>query len=135
MCGPATPRVGILLIGHGDLPRALRAAAAHILGTPALATTAIGIAADEDTDAARARIAQAIAALDSGAGVLILIDALGATPYRLAHAAAEGRDRVATVTGVNLPMLVRVYNYPDMGLAELAESAVAAGQRGAARMA
>ncbi len=60
---------------------------------------------------------------------------MGATPYRLAHAAAEGRDRVATVTGVNLPMLVRVYNYPDMGLAELAESAVAAGQRGAARMA
>lgn len=134
MSGSVTPRVGVLLIGHGELPEALRAAAEHILGRPGLATQAVGIAADEDTEAAQARIMRAIAALDSGAGVLMLIDVPGATPYQLAHAAAEGRDRVAAVTGVNLPMLVRVYNYPDMGLAELADSAVAAGQRGAAHV-
>lgn len=131
----ATPRAGVLLIGHGDLPEALRAAATHILGAPALATRAIGIAADEDTDTAQARIGEAIAALDSGAGVLILIDAMGATPYRLAHAAATAHAPAAMVVGANLPMLVRVYNYPDMGLAELADSAAAAGQRGAARVA
>ncbi|MGN8159154.1 PTS sugar transporter subunit IIA [Salinisphaera sp. RV14] len=133
MSAATTTRVGVLLIGHGALPAALQAAATHIVGTPSLATHAIGIAADENTDAARARIARAVATLDSGAGVLLLIDALGATPYQLAHAATENRDRIATVTGLNLPMLVRVYNYPEMELAELADSAATAGRRGATR--
>lgn len=126
------PRAGVLIIGHAGLPEALVAATTHVLGTLSRATQAIGIAPDESPEAAVLRVGTALDALDSGAGVLILVDAPGATPYRIASEAAAARPATARVTGVNLPMLVRVYNYPEMNLSELAESAVAAGQRSAA---
>lgn len=132
MAGEA--RAGVLIIGHADLPEALRDVAEHVLGALARPTRAIGIQPDEDPVQARLRVVEAITALDSGAGVLILIDAPGATPYQIARAAADGATSIALVTGANLAMLIRVHNYPDLGLAELAESAVAAGQRSTALM-
>lgn len=132
MNAAAKPRTGVLLIGHAGLPQALLAAAKHVLGPPSRPTRAIGIGADEDSAQAQSRVAGALTALDSGAGVLILIDVPGATPYRIALAAAGGLESTTMVTGVNLAMLIRVYNYPDLGRVELAESAVAAGQRSVA---
>ena len=130
---PPQPRPGLLLVGHDGLPDALLAAARHVIGDPARPTRIIGVSAGDDPERVERDVAASIDALDSGAGVLILIDVMGATPYRIAQAAARGRDRVALVTGANLAMLIRSYNYPDMSLAELAESAVAAGQRSVAR--
>ncbi|HET7315287.1 hypothetical protein [Salinisphaera sp.] len=127
-------RVGVLLVGHAGLPEALLRAAEHIRGGPDPATRAVGIDSDADIDAAQRRVAEAAAALDTGAGVLILIDIMGATPYRIAHAATQNRERVALVTGAALAMLVRIHNYPDLGLDELADAALAAGRRSAVRV-
>ncbi|WP_232225994.1 PTS sugar transporter subunit IIA [Salinisphaera hydrothermalis] len=128
------PMPGLILVGHAGLPEALLAAARHVIGALVRPTRIISVSAKDDPEGVERDVAAAIDALDSGAGVLILIDVMGATPYRIAHAAAQNRDRVALVTGANLAMLIRSYNYPGMSLAELAESAVAAGQRSVARV-
>src|SRR5580693_1182167 len=66
--------------------------------------------------------------LDSGDGVLLLTDAYGSTPSNIATRLAAPRTMV--VAGINLPMLVRIFNYPGLSLAEMAQSAVEGGQRG-----
>lgn len=125
---------GLMIVGHGALPEALLTAAEQVLGSLSRPTRALGIGRDADVEDTADRISGELAALDTGAGVLILVDALGATPYNAALQAIHRVDRRQLVTGLNLPMLIRVYNYPDLGLAELAEAAVAGGQRGIAGM-
>jgi PTS system ascorbate-specific IIA component len=68
--------------------------------------------------------------LDDGMGVLLLVDLYGATPSNVA--AAIGRQGTSTrrVSGLNLPMLLRVLNYPEQTLDELATTAAAGGRSG-----
>ena len=73
--------------------------------------------------------AEAIICQDSSAGVLVLTDVYGATPDNLArYFARQGNARV--VSGVNLPMLLRVLNYSRQSLQQLCETAVAGGGSG-----
>ena len=67
--------------------------------------------------------------LDTGEGVLLLTDLFGATPSNIAQAIREAHN-ARLVTGLNLPMLIRVMNYPDLNLDELADEAVEGGQSG-----
>jgi PTS system ascorbate-specific IIA component len=66
---------------------------------------------------------------DKGAGVLVLTDVYGATPDNLArHFSEQCGARV--VSGVNLPMLLRVLNYAWQPLEQLREIAVVGGKSG-----
>ena len=67
--------------------------------------------------------------LDEGDGVLVLTDAYGSTPSNIA-CRLGARRQVAVVTGLNLPMLLRVLNYPALPLDELKEKAVSGGRDG-----
>ena len=67
--------------------------------------------------------------LDSGEGVLILTDAFGSTPGNLATRIASD-DSTRVVAGVNMPMLLRVFNYHDQPLAALSAAAIEGGRRG-----
>ena len=67
--------------------------------------------------------------LDQGDGVLILTDMYGSTPGNIACALGQN-NRVAVVAGLNLPMLVRVLNYPQLDLHTLAEKAESGGRIG-----
>jgi PTS system mannose-specific IIA component len=55
----------------------------------------------------RAQIDKAIREVDQGKGVLVLVDMFGGTPSNLSLSFLE-EGRVEVVTGVNLPMLVKV---------------------------
>ena len=61
--------------------------------------------------------------------MLVLTDIYGSSPANIA-AALQERPRVLAVAGVNLPMLVRVLNYPVLPLEALAEKALSAGREG-----
>ena len=96
----------VLLVTHGRLAQELLAAAETIAGVrPDI--QALALDWNEGIDAARARIADAIAGLDRGQGVLILTDMYGSTPSNAAIALVVP-GRIEVVTGVNLPMVVRM---------------------------
>ncbi|MEO8276414.1 MAG: PTS sugar transporter subunit IIA [Thermoanaerobaculia bacterium] len=98
--------IPVLLVTHGRLAQELLAAAETIAGVrPEL--HALSLEWNEGIDAARQRIAQAIAAVDQGLGVLVLTDMYGSTPSNAAIALSVP-GRIEVVTGVNLPMVVRM---------------------------
>jgi PTS system mannose-specific IIA component len=100
--------IGVVVVTHGQLATELLNAAETIVGElPRFAAVSIGW--HEDTEDARNDIAQAIARVDEGSGVLILTDMFGGTPSNLAMTFLE-QGRVEVITGVNLPMLIKLVN-------------------------
>ena len=123
---------GIVLLSHGGIAAALHSEAQRILPQGG-GTRVIGVAADESCSSMRGRLEYAISQVDGGDGVLILTDLEGATPCNqvtqlLAH--PDYHHRVRLVTGLNLPMLLKVLSYRDQPLSQLAELAVAGGTTG-----
>lgn len=121
--------VGVLIVTHPGVGSALAHSAQRIMGDSPLKTFCLEIPVDSDVERTEHEISQALANLDAGDGVIILSDIFGATPNNLARKfAAPGHVHI--VSGVNLPMLIRLYNYPNTDLAELCELAAEGGQRG-----
>jgi PTS system ascorbate-specific IIA component len=122
--------VGLLLVTHGKLGRHLLDTMTEMMsGTLPLQQDTLEVRRVQSPEAMLAQGSKTIERLDSGAGVLILTDAFGSTPSNIANKlAAAANARV--VAGVNLPMLVRIFNYPKLSLDELAKIAVEGGQRG-----
>lgn len=121
--------VGLLMITHEGIADALLDTAVNILGNCPMTVAILPAARDCDTDLLRKRVAQKVDELDQGDGVLVLLDIYGSTPSNIACGVAD-QKRVRVVSGVNLPMLVRVFNYCNLGLAELAEKALSGGKDG-----
>lgn len=121
--------VGLLIVSHGKLGDYLLETAARMLGVCPLETATLPMSFDCDTDGMLERATQMIARLDSGKGVLILTDMYGSTPSNIVSRLQEGR-MIRIVSGVNLPMLIRVLNYPRLSLDELAAKAQSGGRDG-----
>lgn len=103
--------IGIVVVTHGQLATELLNAAETIVGDlPRFAAVSIGW--HEDTNDAREEIAQAIARVQQGDGVLILTDMFGGTPSNLAMSFLA-QDNVEVVTGVNLPILIKLAGLPE----------------------
>ncbi len=98
--------IGVVVVTHGQLATELVNAAETIVGDlPRFAAVSIGW--HEDTQDARDEIADAIARVRQDAGVLILTDMFGGTPSNLALTFLA-QDQVEVITGVNLPMLIKL---------------------------
>ena len=120
--------IGLLIVTHGELGEHFVTAARGMLGALSRPTETLTIANEDDPTERRTAGHAAIARLDSGHGVLILTDVVGATPSNVARAIAES-SRSRLVAGVNLAMLIRAYNYPDLGMDDLVVSTLDAGQK------
>ena len=121
--------IGLMLVSHGPLGEVLLDIAVKNLSVCPLSTATLSIPLDVDPEALQERACRLIDELDSGDGVLVLTDIFGATPSNIACKLSRQRH-VMVVAGLNLPMLMRVFNYPQLGLAELAERAVDGGRQG-----
>ena len=103
--------IGVIVVTHGQLATELVNATETIVGDlPRFAAVSIGW--HEDTADARAEIAEAIARVDQGQGVLILTDMFGGTPSNLAMSFLAP-DSVEVITGVSLPMLIKLAGLTD----------------------
>jgi PTS system mannose-specific IIA component len=103
-------KVAGVIVTHGQLASELLAAAEMIVG-PVRHITAVSIGWHDDVDAAREEIERAIARVSEGRGVLMLTDMFGGTPTNIASMfLAEGE--VEVVTGVNLPMVIKLASQP-----------------------
>jgi PTS system mannose-specific IIA component len=121
--------VGILLVTHGKLGQYLLETMEYMIDELPLLSDALEVHRVQVHEGLLRQGHKLIDKLDSGAGVLMLTDAFGSTPSNIANKLAiDARTRV--VAGVNLPMLVRIFNYPKLDLAEMTKAAVEGGQRG-----
>ncbi len=98
--------VGSLVVTHGHLAQELVAAAEMIVGEISH-ILAVSIGWHDDVNDARKEIERKIAEADRGSGVLILTDMFGETPSNIAFAFHEP-GKVDVITGVNLPMIVKI---------------------------
>jgi PTS system mannose-specific IIA component len=106
-----TDLVGVVVVTHGQLATELMNAAQMIVGElPQF--TAVSIGWHDDVEVAREAIARAVAKVDRGRGVLLLTDMFGGTPSNLGLTFLEA-GRVEVITGVNLPMLIKLARMPD----------------------
>lgn len=122
--------VGILLLTHEEMGTALIATAHHILGRLPATVEAHAIPPGSDAEAALRETLAHARRLDSGDGVLVMIDVYGATPSNVAARLPESGVNVRRVTGLNLPMLLRALNYADQPLADLVQTAEHGGRSG-----
>ncbi len=121
--------VALVIITHDQVGAALLETATTILGTNPLPTRLMQVALQCDPPELIKQARALIAQLDQGDGVLVLTDMYGATPSNIACALCV-LPRVKVVSGLNLPMLIRVLNYPRLGLSELADKALSGGREG-----
>ena len=125
--------IGVLLISHGAIGESLLASAEAILGAKQARVATLGVSRSDDPDKVLARARQLAAQLDEGAGLLVLTDMFGATPCNVAaRLLADGR--VEGVSGVSLPMLVRVLSARNGSLPAAVQRALSGGAEGVVHM-
>ncbi|HEX8473445.1 MAG TPA: PTS sugar transporter subunit IIA [Pyrinomonadaceae bacterium] len=125
----ATQRVGGVVVTHGHLANELLAAAETIIG-PVGHISAVSIGWHDDVDAASNEIERAITRVSEGRGVLLLTDMFGGTPTNIAGMFLK-EGEVEVVTGVNLPMVIKLASQPgDETLAEVARRVCDQGREG-----
>ena len=113
-------KLGVVVVTHGQLATELMNSAEMIVGElPHMAAVSIGW--HEDVDHAREEIGRAIERVrmsiqegergaDAPAPVLVLSDMFGGTPANLAVTFVS--PEVEVITGVNLPMLIKLARPP-----------------------
>ncbi len=129
--------VGIVIVAHAPMASALYAGGAHCFpGQPGVLLH--DVALSESPETACAAIHQLIAQADSGAGVLVLTDIVGASPSNAAiDAASQARHEGHSVTllaGANTPMLLRAITYRSLPLDDVADRALAGGHQAILRI-
>ena len=121
--------VSVLIITHDGIGAALLGTATFMLNGCPLHTRLLTASRDCDPEELRADAMEEIRILDEGDGVLVLTDLYGSTPSNIARIISE-KNNVRAVSGLNLSMLIRVLNYPDMSLEQLVEKAISGGRDG-----
>ena len=121
--------VALLLVTHKNIGNDLLMITSSILNDELKNTTCVEVPMDADIDGMKRQIANALTNLSTDEGVLILTDSYGSTPCNIANEFLDNKDRTL-VSGLNLPMLIRVMNYRSLPLAELKEVAIEGGKHG-----
>jgi len=121
--------VGVLIITHENLGDVLLQNTEHILGVCPLQTRTLSVPFNADPDILLDTAREIVNALDEGDGVLVLTDLYGATPSNIAHRLLT-IDSVKIVTGINMPMLIRIMNYPALQIDEMVDKAIEGAQEG-----
>lgn len=125
--------VGLLIVTHGEVGTALLDSARGMLDGLPLETESISVSNRCDPEDVGGEVGAAIERLNAGDGVLVLTDIYGATPSNIAMRFQDDARRVVVASGINLPMLVRVLNYPGMTVEQLLEKALSGGRDGVFR--
>lgn len=120
--------IGLVLVTHGRLATEFRAALEHVVG-PQKQVATVDIGPDDDMEARRRDIVQAVKDVDSGDGVVVLTDMFGGTPSNLALS-TMGSGAVEVVAGINLPMLIKLASLrEEVPLADAVARAQEAGRK------
>ena len=120
--------IGVVLVSHGDLASELLRAAEIIAGKIENTVT-VDISPKMGMEEIHTAVEAAIRTVDTGKGVLLLIDMFGGTPSNIGLSFLA-THQVEVVTGVNLPMMVKLpVARQAMSLPELAKHLLEYGRR------
>lgn len=120
--------IGLVLFGHGRLAETFIDTARQIVGSMEQVAV-VDVQAKVSGDELERQLDQAIAQVDSGAGVLVLTDLFGGSPANFALARMQP-DRVEVVCGMNLAMLLKVFDLRQHDLKDVAVMARAVAREG-----
>jgi PTS system ascorbate-specific IIA component len=116
-------KTGLLLITHGNIGRDMLDTVTEILGCCPLSADTLAVHPDSNPDLLYEAASRLCTELDQGDGVLVLTDLYGSTPSNIATRLTDGHN-LSVISGVNIPMLIRVLNYPEMDMDALCEKAI-----------
>jgi len=104
-------KIGVVIVTHyrlgAEFLQALR-----LIVPEAPNFVSVAVDPNQPVDEMRAAIAAAIKSVEQGEGVLVLTDMFGGTPSNISLSFLE-ENSVAVVTGINLPMLIKLATMRD----------------------
>lgn len=121
--------IGLLILAEQKLGSGLVDAVVHTLGSRPPQLETMGLQYTGSPEHIDAQLRESLRKADHGEGVLILADVYGATHTNVA-CRLLARGRIELITGVNLPMLLRVLNYRHLDMNDLIDKALSGGSGG-----
>lgn len=119
--------IGLMIITHGNLALELRSAMEHMIGNQN-DIEIFSITPEDDIDIQKNNIEKKLKELNQGKGVIILTDVFGGTPSNLALNFLEP-GVVEIMSGVNLPMLIKICQLRDKDILEVIQEGKNAAQK------
>ncbi len=119
--------IGIVIVAHGALAPELKRATEHVVGHQK-GMVAISVGADDDRDYRTQDICNAADQVDTGHGVVVVTDIYGGSPSNLSLRACQNKNR-KILTGVNLPMLIKLTKCRHLSIEKAVSHAEDAGRR------
>ena len=121
--------VALLLVTHEHIGCSMLAITRAIINDELKNSACVEVPMDSETDIIQQQANKTIEGLDTADGLLIITDSYGSTPFNIA-ARLQQANNSTLVSGLNLPMLLRVMNYRERPLEELTRTAIEGGNKG-----
>ncbi len=122
--------VGLLIVTHNLIGTELLRTATAMLGGCPVRAEVIEVTTACDPEAVLQLARKKVAQLDEGGGVIVLTDMYGSTPANITQLLQHGSTHIDVITGVNLPMVVRLLNYATLDRVQMVEKALSGGGEG-----
>ena len=125
-------KVGILLVTHRDIGKQLLLTATSVFGKNPFQVELLSVDNYDQPSDVRELAEKYVKFLDNGAGVLVLTDIIGTTPSNIAS--SINHEKIKVVAGLNLSMILNVFNYPEDSLDQLSIKALEGGIQGVSKI-
>ena len=125
-------KVGILLVTHSDIGKQLLLTATSVFGKNPFLVELLSVDNYDQPNDVKELAEKYVKFLDNGAGVLVLTDIIGTTPSNIAS--SIDHEKIKIVAGLNLSMILNVFNYPEHSLDQLSIKAIEGGMEGVSKV-
>ena len=125
-------KVGILLVTHSDIGKQLLLTAISVFGKNPFQVELLSVDNYDQPNDVKELAEKYVKFLDNGAGVLVLTDIIGTTPSNIAS--SIDHEKIKIVAGLNLSMILNVFNYPEHSLDQLSIKALEGGIQGVSKI-
>ena len=125
-------KVGSLLVTHSDIGKQLLLTATSVFGKNPFQVELLSVDNYDQPNDVKELAEKYVKFLDNGAGVLVLTDIIGTTPSNIAS--SINHDKIKVVAGLNLSMILNVFNYPENSLNQLSIKALEGGIQGVSKI-
>ena len=121
-------KVGILIITHSDIGKQMLLTAISVFGRNPFQVEILSVDNYDQPNDVKELAEKYVNFLDNGNGVLVLTDIVGTTPSNIAS--SIDYKNIKIVAGLNLSMILNVFNYPNDSLDDLSVKAIEGGTDG-----